>query len=137
MTQNQTLSIFKQKEKEKQIETGRGPAKRPSGRPTYAQPTRAPRALPPLCAVTDERVQLVRLRLLCSLRDADRETLPVSSVSTAHGGLATTPAAASVVPGSRARAHRLRLAFVTSLMPFTHALLSPFYLGHANGGRPP
>jgi len=72
-----------------------------------------------------------------SLQVADGETPPVSFVFTAYGGSAMAPAAVSEVLGPRARAHQPRLAFATPLPSPTYALLSPFHLGHANGGRPP
>ena len=97
----------------------------------------AARAAPPPHADTDGRVPLVRLPLLSSLRDADKKTPLVSFVSTAHGGLATTPAADSEVLGPRARAQQLRLDFATPLIPSIHALPYLYPLGHEKGGWPP
>jgi hypothetical protein len=137
MTQNQILSIFKQKKKEKQIETGRGPAKRPAGRPTYAQPTRAPRARALLSAWSLTSGSRSSGPPLPSLRDADGATPPVSCVLTVHGGSAMAPAAVGEGFRPSARAHRLHLDFATPWTPSIHALPYPFHVGHEKGGRPP
>jgi hypothetical protein len=72
-----------------------------------------------------------------SLQDADGEVPLVSFVSTTHGGSAMAPAAVGEGLGPRARAQRLRLSLAILLLSPKRALLSPFHLGHANGGRPP
>ena len=98
--------------------------------------TSTARALP-LHAVTDGRVPLVKPSFFLSLRDTDGEVPPVSFFFNTHDGSATAPAAVGEGLGPRARAQRLRLSLAILLLSPKRALLSPFHLGHANGGRPP
>jgi len=123
-----TNSNIKQKlHKKKKKNTAQRAAGKSARRSAHSRSAHArERALPPpLHAVADERVPLVRPSSSLSLRDADGVAPPVSSSFLTRGGTATAPAAVSEVLDPCARAHWHRLISATPLLSPKRALPSP------------